>query len=328
MSDVAAEVDSLIRLRGVRVHNLRDLSVDIPRDRLVVLTGVSGSGKSSLAFDTIHAEGRRRYVECLSTYARQFIDQADRPDVDAIEGLPPTVAIDQKAGAANPRSTVGTLTEILDYLRLLFARVGLPHCPSCQLPIQRQTPEQIVATALAMPEGQKVIVLAPLVRGRKGKQAEAFQAVRRAGLLRARVDGQVVEIGPDDPPLAANRAHDVEAVVDRLVLRQGIRPRLSESVDLALKVGDGTVVLSAMVGDRWVDSILSTHYGCPGCGLGLPEIEPRTFSFNSPQGACPVCDGLGAVPRFDQDLVIPDRSLSIQTGAVAPWSDPRLREQL
>jgi excinuclease ABC subunit A len=308
-----------IEVRGARVHNLRDIDVDVPRDRLVVLTGVSGSGKSSLAFDTIHAEGRRRYIEGLSVDARMFLDQLERPDVDEIAGLPPTVAIDQRAGAANPRSTVATLTEIHDYLRVLYARAGLPHCPNCGRAIRRQTPEQMVSGVLAMAEGRKVIVLAPLARGKKGANLEAFAAIRRAGLIRARVDGQMIELGPEPPKLAKTKVHDVEAVVDRLVVREGIRPRLAESIDLALKLGDGTILLSAQTDDGWEDRPLSVHFSCPDCGVGLEEVEPRTFSFNSPHGACPTCDGLGTVATFDPELVIPDRSKSLEQGAVAAW---------
>src|SRR3954470_24300091 len=220
-----APIPEAIRVRGVRVHNLRNIDVDLPRDRLVVLTGVSGSGKSSLAFDTIYAEGQRRYIEGLSSYARQFLDQLERPDVDLIEGLPPTVSIDQRVGSANPRSTVATVTEIHDYLRLLYARAGIPHCPNCGQAIRRQTPEQMVENVLGMREGRKVLILAPLVRGRKGQHLDAFEAIRRAGLLRARVDGQVVEV-KDDPKLAKTKVHHIEAVVDRLVIREGIRPRL------------------------------------------------------------------------------------------------------
>ena len=311
--------EAAIRVRGARVHNLRDIDVDIPRDKLVVLTGVSGSGKSSLAFDALYAEGRRRYIEGLSSYARQFLDQLERPDVDLIEGLPPTVSIDQRSGSANPRSTVATVTEIYDYLRLLFARAGLPHCPNCGRPIRRQTPEQIIAGVLGMPEGRKVLILAPIVRGRKGLHADAFAAIRRAQLLRARVDGQMVELAEGDPKLAKTKVHDVEAVVDRLVVRAGIRPRLAESVDLALKLGQGAIILSAQEGDGWVDRVLSIHYACPTCGVGFEELEPRTFSFNSPYGACPTCDGLGVLRRFDPELVLPDRSKSIADGAVAPW---------
>jgi excinuclease ABC subunit A len=316
----------VITVRGARVHNLRDLDVEIPRDRFVVLTGLSGSGKSSLAFDTLYAEGQRRYLEGLSSYARQFVDQLERPDVDAIEGLPPTIAIDQHAGLGNPRSTVATLTEIHDYLRLLYARTGLPHCPSCGRPIRRQTPEQITAGVLGMQEGRKVLILAPLVRGRKGQHAEAFQAIRRAGLLRARVDGQVVEIA-DEPKLARTKPHDIEAVVDRLVVREGIRPRLAESIDLALKLGQGSVLLSAQTATPtatgWEDQLLSVNFACPECGTGFEELEPRSFSFNSPYGACPSCDGLGTVTHFDPDLIIPDRTLSLAAGAVVPWRDPR-----
>jgi excinuclease ABC subunit A len=307
-----------IQVRGARVHNLRGIDVDLPRDRLVVLTGVSGSGKSSLAFDTLHAEGQRRYIESLSSYARQFLDQLERPDADLIEGLPPTVSIDQRSGTANPRSTVATVTEIHDYLRLLYARAGVPHCPKCGRAIRRQAPEQMVASVLAMRAGRKVLVLAPLVRGRKGQHLDAFQAIRRAGLLRARVDGQVIEV-KDEPKLARTKPHDIEAVVDRLVVREGIRPRLAESIDLALKLGDGSILLSAETESGWEDLLLSIHYACPACGSGFEELEPRSFSFNSPYGACPSCDGLGTHARFDPDLVIPDRALALAEGAVAPW---------
>ncbi len=315
----SAENVEAIRVRGARVHNLRDVSIDIPRDRLVVLTGVSGSGKSSLAFDTIYAEGQRRYLEGLSTYARQFLDQLERPDVDAIEGLPPTVAIDQKSGSPNPRSTVGTITEVNDYLRLLYARTGLPHCPNCGLSIERRTPEQIVEGALNLGAGKKVIVMAPLVRGRKGVHREAFEAVRRAGLLRVRVDGEIIEVR-DEPKLAKTKTHNIEAVIDRLVVREGIRPRLAESVDLALKLGEGSLILSIQHGDAWVDRLLSVKYACPSCGTGFPPLETRSFSFNSPHGACVDCGGLGTRREFDPELVIPDRSRSLDEGAVAAWT--------
>ncbi|RUL81421.1 excinuclease ABC subunit UvrA, partial [Tautonia sociabilis] len=321
----------VIRVRGARVHNLRGVDVDLPRDRLVVLTGVSGSGKSSLAFDTLYAEGQRRYIEGLSAYARQFLEQLEPPDVDLIEGLPPTVAIDQKSGAASPRSTVATVTEIHDYLRLLFARAGVPHCPSCGDPIRSQTAEQMVSSVLGLGEGRRVIVLAPIVRGRKGQHLDAFRAIRRAGLIRARVDGETMELGDEPPSLARTRVHDIEAVVDRLVVREGIRPRLADSVDLALKLGDGTLVLAIQQDDgSWTDRPLSTTLGCPRCGAGVPEIEPRTFSFNSPYGACPSCDGLGAVSAFDPELVAPDRSKSIAEGAVAAWAalPPKSRREV
>ncbi len=317
----------MIRVRGARVHNLRDIDVDLPRDQLLVLSGVSGSGKSTLAFDTLYAEGQRRYIESLSSYARQFLDQLERPDVDVIDGLPPTVAIDQRSGGANPRSTVATITEIHDYLRLLYARTGTPHCPKCGQPIRRQTPEQMVANVLALPEGRKVLVLAPLVRGRKGEHRDAFQAVRRAGLIRVRVDGQIIEL-KEDPKLAKTKPHDIEAVVDRLVIRAGIRPRLAESIDLALKLGDGSVLLSLQSDTEWEDRLLSIHFACPSCGAGFEELEPRTFSFNSPYGACPGCDGLGSVFSFDPELVIPDRSLSLAAGAIAPWNKSKGRDSL
>ena len=313
------ELGAMIRLRGVRVHNLRDVDVDIPRDRLVVLTGVSGSGKSSLAFDTLHAEGRRRYIEGLSGDARQFLDQMERPDVDLIDGLPPTVAIDQKAGTANPRSTVGTVTEVNDYLRLLYARAGLPQCPDCGEPIRRQTPEQVVDAALAVGEGTKVILMAAMVRGRKGMHVDVFRAIREAHLVRARVDGAVIDVSEEPPKLAKGKAHTIEVVVDRLVIRDGIRPRLAEGVDLALKLGQGTAILSVQAGDGWDDRVVSTLYACPRCGVGFAEIEPRTFSFNSPHGACQACGGLGTISAFDPDLILPDRSRSLRDGAVVAW---------
>lgn len=286
---------SAITIRGARAHNLQGIDLDVPRDRLVVLTGVSGSGKSSLAFDTIFAEGQRRYIECLSSYDRQFLDQLERPDVDLIEGLPPTVAIDQKAGQASSRSTVGTLTEIHDYLRLLFARLGTPFCPQCGAVIHRQTPEQMVAHVMAYPQGRKVIILAPLVRGRKGQHQDVFQAIRRAGLIRARVDGEILEVTEQPPKLAKTKVHHIEAVVDRLAIREGIRPRLAESINLALKLSDGIAVVSTETVKGWEDHVLSVHLACPNCGSGLLPLEPRSFSFNSPYGACPACQGLGVV---------------------------------
>ena len=303
------------------MHNLRDVDLDLPRDQLVVLTGVSGSGKSSLAFDTLFAEGQRRFMETLSTYARQFLDQLEPPDVDLIDGLPPTVAIDQKAGLPNPRSTVATITEVHDYLRLLYARTGTPHCPQCDQPICRQTPEQMTTTAMALPDASRVVILAPLVRGRKGEHAESFAAIRRAGLIRARVDGEILDVSENPPKLAKTKNHTVEAVIDRLVIRDGIRPRMAESIDRAIKLSDGTAILSVQQPDgTWVDKVLSIHLSCPGCGMGLEPLEPRSFSFNSPAGACPACDGLGTSDEFDLDLILPDRSLSLNSGAVAAWS--------
>ena len=318
--------DGAIKVRGARVHNLRDLDVDIPRDKLVVLTGVSGSGKSSLAYDTIFAEGQRRYVEGLSTFARQFLDQLEPPDVDGIDGLPPTVAIDQRSGSGSPRSTVGTLTEINDYLRLMYARVGLPHCPKCGRPIRRQTAEQMVQSVMALGEGKKAIVLAPLVRGRKGVHADSFALIRREGLIRARVDGETIEVGDPPPKLAKGKLHTIEAVIDRLVVREGMRARLAESLDRALKLGDGTVTLSeADDSGEWVDRTLSVNFACPECGVGLAEVEPRTFSFNSPYGACPECSGLGTARAFDPDLVVPDRSRPIGEAVPAVVRELALR---
>jgi excinuclease ABC subunit A len=308
-----------IKVRGARVHNLRNIDVDLPRDCLVVLTGVSGSGKSSLAFDTIFAEGQRRYLECLSSYARAFLDQLEPPDVDAIEGLPPTAAIDQRSGAANPRSTLGTVTEIYDYLRLLFARTGKPHCPTCGEPIHCQSPEQMVAQLMCLAEGKRIQILAPLVRNKKGQHLEVFQTIRRAGLIRARVDGGMIEVTEEPPRLAKAKAHSIEAVVDRIAIRAGIRPRLAESLDLALKLSDGGVVILTESDKSWDEQFLSIHLTCPNCGTGLPAIEPRTFSFNSPHGACPACQGLGSRRVFQPDLAVPDRSRSWEQGAVLPW---------
>ncbi|MGP0067746.1 MAG: excinuclease ABC subunit UvrA, partial [Isosphaeraceae bacterium] len=268
----------------------------------------------------IYAEGQRRYLECLSSFARQFLDQLERPDVDAIEGLPPTVAIDQKAGSPNPRSTLGTITEIYDYLRLLFARAGTPHCPKCDAPIRCQTPEQMADQLMKLPAGRKVQLLAPLVRDRKGQHLDVFQAIRRAGLIRARVDGELVEVTETPPKLAKTKAHSIEAVVDRIVIREGIRPRLAESLDLALKLADGRVLALIEAPPGWDELLLSIHLSCPACGGGLPEIEPRTFSFNSPHGACPACQGLGSHRAFRPDLAVPDRSRSWDQGAVVPWS--------
>jgi len=313
-----------IRLRGVRVHNLRNLDLDIPRDRLVVITGPSGSGKSSLAFDTLFAEGQRQYIESLSVYARQFLHQLERPDVDSIDGLQPTISIDQQAGTQNPRSTVATVTEIYDYLRLLFARVGTPHCYRCGTEIRQQSPTQIVDALAALAEGSKVILLAPLVRGRKGQHQEVVEAIRKAGFVRARVDGAVYEID-SIPTLAKAKQHTIEAVVDRLIIREGVRTRIAESVQLSLRHGPGLIVAAVLPpgadakSDAWTETMFSTEHACPTCGLSYEELEPRTFSFNSPYGACRTCDGLGSRVAFDPDLVVTDRSLSLASGAVAPW---------
>jgi excinuclease ABC subunit A len=314
-----------IRIRGARVHNLRNIDLDIPRNRLVVITGPSGSGKSSLAFDTLYAEGQRQYIESLSVYARQFLHQLERPDVDLIEGLQPTVSIDQRAGTRNPRSTVATVTEIYDYLRLLYARLGEPSCYQCGAPIRQQTPEQILDRLMAMPEGTRLMLLAPMVRGRKGQHKEVFEAIRKAGFNRARVDGLVIDL--DSPPeLTRQKTHQIEAVVDRVVIREGVCNRLAESINLAVRHGDD-LVLATYEEKRpdgpvvWHDLLFSTQYACPNCKISYEELEPRTFSFNSPYGACPTCEGLGVRVEFDPELVVPHPALSLAAGAVAPWKD-------
>ncbi|MDR7603015.1 MAG: excinuclease ABC subunit UvrA, partial [Armatimonadota bacterium] len=309
-----------IIVRGAREHNLKNLTVEIPREKLVVFTGISGSGKSTLAFDTIYAEGQRRYVESLSAYARQFLGLMEKPDVDAIEGLSPAVSIDQKGAPRNPRSTVGTVTEIYDYLRLLFARIGQPHCPACDRPIARQTPEQIADRILSLPEGTRIYVMGPVVRGRKGEYRQLFEDLRRQGFVRVRVDGVLYELG-EEISLDRNRKHDIEVVVDRLVTRPEVRSRLHDSLEIALKLGQGLVHVWRERSDGSGEILVfSTAFACPEHGTTLPEIEPRIFSFNSPYGACPACSGLGFRQEIDPDLVLdPDKPLL--EGAVVPWAD-------
>ncbi|MGD0898633.1 MAG: excinuclease ABC subunit UvrA [Thermoguttaceae bacterium] len=321
--DVRPDRDQCIRIRGARVHNLQNLDLDLPRDRLVVITGPSGSGKSSLAFDTLYAEGQRQYIESLSVYARQFLHQLERPDVDLIEGLEPTISIDQRSGSHNPRSTVATVTEIYDYLRLMYARLGEPTCYQCGTPIRQQSPEQILDTLLQRPEGTRMVLLAPRVRGRKGQHQDVIEGIRKAGFLRARVDGVIIDVN-DPPPLAPQKTHHIEAVIDRVVIREGVRARLGESIHLAVKQGDGLVLASHERREKsgrtvWKDELFSTQYACPNCKLSYEELEPRTFSFNSPYGACPACEGLGARVGFDRELLLPDQQLSLAQGAVAPW---------
>ncbi|MGW8256422.1 MAG: excinuclease ABC subunit UvrA [Thermoguttaceae bacterium] len=331
-SEIRPGIEECIRLRGARVHNLQNIDVDIPRNQLVVVTGPSGSGKSSLAFDTIYAEGQRQYIESLSVYARQFLHQLERPEVDLIEGLQPTISIDQRAGSRNPRSTVATVTEIYDYLRLLFARLGVPHCWQCGQPISQQSCAQIVESLLRLPAGTRVMILAPLVRGRKGRHKEVFEQIRKAGLVRARVDGEVVDVH-EPPELRPQKTHDIMAVIDRVVIREGLGDRLAESIDLAVRHGDGAMLAACAekspAGTVWRDRVFSTQYACPNCKISFEELEPRTFSFNSPYGACTGCDGLGIRAGFDPELVVPHWSISLADGAVAPWkglSAPAMRK--
>ncbi|MFI5310136.1 MAG: excinuclease ABC subunit UvrA [Gemmatimonadales bacterium] len=313
--------DALV-VRGAREHNLKNIDVTIPRDRLTVITGLSGSGKSSLAFDTIFAEGQRRYVESLSAYARQFLGLMEKPDVDAIEGLSPAISIEQKSAGHNPRSTVGTVTEVHDYLRLLYARAGTPHCPNCGRAVERQSAAQIADTLLAWPEETRVEVLAPLARGRKGEFREVFESARKQGFVRAVVDGQVVELA-EAPKLSRRVNHDISVVVDRLAVREADRGRLTDSVETALRLADGLVEISRHgAGDRRDTQLFSEKYGCPSCGLSLPELEPRHFSFNSPFGACPACSGLGTRRSASAELLLGDPSISILEGVVLPWGEP------
>ncbi|GAC1681463.1 MAG: hypothetical protein PVS3B1_22380 [Ktedonobacteraceae bacterium] len=363
-----------IVIRGAREHNLKNISVTIPRDKLVVITGLSGSGKSSLAFDTIFAEGQRRYVESLSAYARQFLDKMDKPDVEHIDGLSPAISIDQKGTSHNPRSTVGTVTEIYDYLRLLYARVGHQHCPQCGREVSQQTQQQIVDSVLSLPEGARIMLLAPLIQGRKGEYKNVFEEMRRSGYVRVRVDGKILELS-DEIELDKQKKHTIEVVVDRLVIRKqkkqesdeasettqrpqlkrvaepatmyevnaaqiahidedgiaepdipalrhedvdpAFRQRLSDSLETTLKLGNGVVLVSVIDGE---EILFSERAACVYCGISLPEIAPRTFSFNNPHGACPACTGLGTQQEIDAELVITNAELSILQGAIAPWS--------
>ena len=302
-----------IRIRGANENNLKNLSVDIPRDQFVVLTGLSGSGKSSLAFDTIYAEGQRRYMESLSSYARQFLGQMEKPDVESIEGLPPAISIDQKSTNRNPRSTVGTVTEIYDYFRLLYARVGIPHCPKCGREIRRQTVDQMVDQIMTLPERQKIQLLAPVVRGRKGTHARLLDQARRSGYVRVQIDGSLYELS-EEIKLDKNIKHNIEIVVDRLIVKPGIEKRLSDSIETVLELADGLLVVDTMDGKLLN---FSQSFSCPDCGISIDEIEPRSFSFNNPFGACPQCLGLGYKMEFDIDLMIPDKKLSINEGAIA-----------
>jgi len=319
-----ARPQSAIVIKGAREHNLRDLTLSIPRDKLVVITGLSGSGKSSLAFDTIYAEGQRRYVESLSAYARQFLEQMSKPDVDSIEGLSPAISIEQKTTHRNPRSTVGTVTEVYDYLRLLFARIGTPHCPKCGKVIETQTPQTIVDRILALPAGTRVQLLAPVVRQRKGTYQKVFDSIKRQGFVRMRVDGEFRGI-EEDIDLERYVKHDIDVVVDRLVVKEGIATRLTDSVETCLKLARGIIRIWHETPDRQTHEVLqSEHFACVECGISFEELAPRMFSFNNPHGACPTCTGLGTKMEIDPELVVPDPSLSMADGAVRPWSMRRV----
>ncbi len=313
-----------LRIRGARMHNLKNISVDLPRNRLIVFTGLSGSGKSTLAFDTLYAEGQRRYVESLSTYARQFLGQMDKPDVDLLEGLSPAVSIEQKTTSKNPRSTVGTVTEIYDHLRLLFARAGQPHCPQCGQPIRSQSVHDMLESLLARPEGEKVILLAPLVTGKKGQHEQVVQRLRKEGFVRVRVNGEVRQLS-EEIVLDKNKRHTIEAVIDRLVIKESIRRRLDESVSTAVALGGG--IMLAHFPDSGEEVLFSESAACHQCGISMPELSTQLFSFNNPQGACPVCSGLGINQFIDERLIVPDESLSLTDGAIVPWTRRRLSTQ-
>ncbi len=308
------EKDKII-IRGAREHNLKNIDLEIPRNKLVVITGLSGSGKSTLAFDTLYAEGQRRYVESLSAYARQFLGLMEKPDVDYIEGLSPAISIEQRSTAKNPRSTVGTVTEIYDYLRLLFARIGVPYCYQCGKKIERQTIQQIVDQVLSLPPETKIQILSPIIRGRKGEYREIFEQARRDGYVRVRVDGQVRELS-EDIKLDKNKKHNIEVVVDRLIVNPKIQTRLTDSVETALGLASGIILIDVVGGQ---ELLFSEHYACIDCGISYEELTPRMFSFNSPYGACPTCNGLGTKMEIDPDLVVPDKSLSLNAGAIVPW---------
>ncbi len=302
-----------IKIRGANEHNLKNISLNIPRNELVVLTGLSGSGKSSLAFDTIYAEGQRRYMESLSSYARQFLGQMEKPDVESIEGLSPAISIDQKSTNRNPRSTVGTVTEIYDYMRLLYARIGIPHCPKCGKEIRRQTVDQMVDQLMALPERTKIQLLAPVVRGRKGEHAKVLESARKSGYVRTRIDGNLYELS-EEIKLEKNIKHNIEIVVDRLAIREGIEKRMTDSIESVMALSDGLMIVDVIDGEPMNFSL---SFACPDCGISIEEVEPRSFSFNNPFGACPDCFGLGYKMEFDEDLMIPDKSLSISDGAIA-----------
>ena len=303
-----------ITIKGAKEHNLKNINLEIPRDKLVVITGLSGSGKSSLAFDTLYAEGQRRYVESLSSYARQFLGLMEKPEVERIDGLSPAISIDQKTTSKNPRSTVGTVTEIYDYIRLLYARIGVPYCPNCHKKIEKQSIDQIIDNIMSLPEGTKIQVLAPVVRGRKGEFTKQLEGYQKEGFVRARIDGQIYELGEDEIILDRKKKHEVELIVDRLVIKPDIISRLTESVEIALKQAEKLVLID-IVGQKPV--LYSCNYACPDCGFSFPELTPRMFSFNNPFGACPTCTGIGYLMKMDEDLIIPDKSKTLYDGIKA-----------
>lgn len=312
-----------IVIKGAKVNNLKNVNLEIPRDKLVVFTGLSGSGKSSLAFDTLYAEGQRRYVESLSSYARQFLGQMDKPDVEYIEGLSPAISIDQKTTSKNPRSTVGTITEIYDYLRLLYARVGIPHCPKCGKEISQQSVDQIVDKVMAYGDKAKIQILSPVIRGRKGTHDKVLENIKKNGFVRARIDGDLYDLSEEEVKLDKNKKHNIEAVVDRIVIKEGVEGRLTESIETSLKLGEGLVIVSVIGGE---DTLFSEKFSCADCGISIDELAPRLFSFNSPFGKCDYCDGLGTLIEIDEKLVIPNRELSIMEGAVSSWGSGRLKD--
>lgn len=304
-----------IIIKGAREHNLKNIDIELPRDKFIVFTGLSGSGKSSLAFDTIYAEGQRRYVESLSSYARQFLGQMDKPDLDYIEGLSPAISIDQKTTNRNPRSTVGTVTEVYDYLRLLYARVGIPHCPKCGKEISQQSVDQIVDKVMGLPEKTKIQIMAPVIRGRKGEHTKLLENTKKNGFVRVRIDGEVMDIN-EDIKLDKNKKHNIEVVIDRVVIKEGIESRVSDSIETALKLAEGLVLIDIIGGE---EMLLSENFACPDCDINIGDIAPRMFSFNNPFGKCPNCDGLGTLMEISPDLVIPDKTLSINEGGIKPW---------
>ncbi|MCX7668280.1 MAG: ABC-ATPase UvrA, partial [Atribacterota bacterium] len=309
-----------IVIKGAREHNLKNVDVEMPRNRLVVITGISGSGKSSLAFDTIYAEGQRRYLESLSSYARQFLEKMEKPDVDHIDGLSPAIAINQKASSHNPRSTVGTVTEIYDYMRVLFARCGQVFCPQCGKPIASQTVQQITDEILAFPEGTKVMIMAPLVRGRKGEYRKLLGELLRNGFARVRINGEIVELEDwESVELDRNKKHEIDLVIDRVVVEKDAGGRIGDSIEIGLRYGKGIVKIGVVKDDSWEERLFSEHFACVDCGISFPEITPRMFSFNNPYGACAKCSGLGFLSFVDPALVVPDWSKSISEGAVEPW---------